>query len=223
MHILDWLFGLAAPHECVGCGREGSLLCPWCQELLDTEFPSRCYRCHALTVDSATCRACRRQSRLKHVWITASYDGVAKQLTHKLKFERARSAASIVADAMADSLPFLPGYIACPLPTASVRRRQRGYDQAELIARHLARQKQLSFAPLLLRVGQTRQVGATREQRQKQAKDTFRVRRPALVAGQRILLIDDITTTGASLEEAARTLKIAGAKSVDAAVFAQKQ
>jgi predicted amidophosphoribosyltransferase len=92
-----------------------------------------------------------------------------------------------------------------------------------LIAKAVAaEQKKMRHASLLARYGQTRQVGATRQKRQQQVDNMFAVRKPELIKDAHILLIDDILTTGASLEAAAKILKAAGAKQVDAAVFAQK-
>jgi ComF family protein len=107
------------------------------------------------------------------------------------------------------------------VPTAAVRVRQRGYDQAELLTRELSRLTGLPQRYLLARSGSSRQVGASRAERVLHLSDAFRVRRPELVAGKRILLVDDVLTTGATIEAAARTLKKAGAARVDAIVFAQ--
>ena len=106
-------------------------------------------------------------------------------------------------------------------PTATSRVRQRGYDQAKLLARALARQAGLPYLDCLARVGQTHQVGATREQRLRQLQAAFRVRRPNAVRSAYLLLVDDVSTTGATLELAATILKSAGARRVDAIVFAQ--
>lgn len=123
---------------------------------------------------------------------------------------------------MAALLPqFEPGFIIVPVPTATSRVRQRGYDQATVLARRLARKQRLPYARLLARLGQAHQVGAGRAERVSHLKDAFRAIRVAHIQGAHILLIDDVCTTGATLESAARTLRAAGAKRVDALVFAQ--
>jgi ComF family protein len=148
---------------------------------------------------------------------------MAKELTRRFKFHYARAAARPIAQLMSEALPFFArDTIIVHIPTATVRRRQRGFDQAELLARQLARSQHLLQAALLARQGQSRQVGATREQRLQQLINGFHPRKPYLIKGAHILLVDDVTTTGATLEAAAKVLKQAGAKRIDAVVFAQK-
>lgn len=146
-----------------------------------------------------------------------TYSGYAKSLVWKLKAGSARAAA----DEVASLLPLIDCDIVVPVPTASSRVRQRGYDQAVLIAKAYARRHRLPCSKHLVRQSQTRQVGASRAQRLAQLNRAFRVVNKKDLAGQRVILVDDVMTTGATLEVAARLLKAAGAKSVDAAVFAQ--
>ena len=118
--------------------------------------------------------------------------------------------------------------ILCPIPTASSRRRGRGFDHAKLLMhtywRKLPAYLQLSGRPqqLLTRQSNTRQLGASRPQRIEQMQDEFALKPRADVDGKTVLLIDDVVTTGATLASAAKTLKNAGAKRVYALVYAQK-
>ena len=221
--LLEKALAFMAPHECLSCQREGALVCIMCSEDVFEELPDRCYRCLALTKDSAVCAKCHRASALKHVWVTTEYGGVSKRLVKLLKFERAKAACEPIATHITATLPYLlPKTIVVHIPTASSRQRARGYDQSELIAKLVAQQKGVRHESLLARLGQDRQVGATRKQRYEQAASMFRARKPEIIRGAHILLIDDILTTGASLESASRVLKEAGAKQIDAVVFAQK-
>jgi ComF family protein len=223
MLLTERMLGFLAPHDCLACGAEGALLCAVCSELVFDDVPSRCYRCMAQTRDSAVCPACRRNSPLKHVWVATEYGGIAKELVRRLKFERAKAAHRPIAEHITAALPYFSDGLIVHIPTATSRERARGYDQSELIAKAVAaRQKKMRHASLLARYGQTRQVGASRQKRQQQVDNMFAVRKPELIKDAHILLIDDILTTGASLEAAAKILKAAGAKQVDAAVFAQK-
>ncbi len=217
MNVLEQLLAIIAPHQCIGCGTEGNLLCKRCAKTLPA-FPSRCYRCAKRTADWRTCASCRAASGIYQMTVAAMYEGVAKELVHALKFERKRAAAQDMAAILAVCIPLgvtLVSYI----PTAPSRVRQRGYDQAALIARALARELGLPYSPLLARLGNGRQVGQTRAQRRQQMRGAFRPTRPGLL-NQHVLLIDDVLTTGATCEAAAQSLRAAGAKRVSAAVFA---
>ena len=222
MNLLERCLDIIAPHICFVCGSEGALLCGACRLEAFVSVPSRCYRCHAATQQSGVCPSCRRKSPLSHVWVATRYAGHAKELVRRFKFERARQAADIVAEALGQTLPLLPDKVLVThIPTANSRVRVRGYDQAELIAQGLCARRGWQYTPLLLRYGSARQLGAKRSQRFAQLENAFVVRNPRLAAGSHILLIDDVLTTGATVEAATRTLKEAGAKTIDAAVFAQ--
>jgi len=224
MLLVEKIISILAPHSCLVCEAEGSLLCAWCRPDAILPTPSKCYRCHTQTVDFEVCEKCRRHSRLSNVWVSTSYDGVAKNLVMLLKFERVRTAASLIAEHIAETLPhFADDVIITHVPTATSRRRARGYDQAELIAKLLARRLKKSHAALLLRSGQTRQVGAKRKERLTQLDGAFLGTKPYLLKNKHVLLVDDIVTTGATLEAATKILKESGAKRVYGAVFAQKQ
>lgn len=219
MTVLDKLISIVAPHLCIVCRREGGLICLWCQNDAFPSLPTRCYRCHKQTEDNAVCQSCSHLSPLKHVWIRTDYNQLAKQLIQKYKFLHARAGAVDIAKLMAQDLPYFEDTIVVPLPTATKRVRQRGFDHTKLLAQHLARILSVESSPLLIRLGNSQQVGTKRTQRIKQVQGAFLA--TGKVFGKKILLVDDVTTTGASIEEAARMLKRAGACQIDAAVFAQ--
>lgn len=221
--VVEKLISLVAPHYCVVCGNEGSVVCAWCLPDLAPPLPSRCFLCKKATQNSAVCQSCRRVTAIKHVWVRTFYEGTAKKLVHDLKFERRLAAVKPIARLMSESLPYLPAdTIVAHVPTATSRVRKRGYDHAEKIARALAGHLNLRHEVLLARVSQTRQVGAKRAQRLSQMKGAFRPIGSQKLQKATILLVDDLTTTGATLEAAASCLKSAGAKTVNAVVFAQK-
>lgn len=223
MNILEKLMQIVAPFSCLGCGNEGSVVCAGCRDTMCQPLPPRCYRCHASNKLSATCAACRRHTALRHVWVCSAYEGLVKDLVYKLKFERTRAAAVPIAENMHGLLPRYGRFVVVPVPTATNRVRERGYDQAELVARSLASCRTMPYVCALRRLGRTRQLGAKRLARQQQLLSAYRVSRPHLVRNQHILLVDDVMTTGATLEAAAMCLRRAGAASVSAIVFAHKQ
>jgi len=218
--MLDAVLSLVAPHVCLQCKAEGSLWCAACRTTAPLAA-ERCYRCHALSNGSRTCKSCRSASPLYSVQAATRYEGCAKQIIWKLKFDRAKAAAETLAEVMADRLTPAVDMVIVPVPTSTSRVRQRGYDQATLIARYFARHAGQKPVPALMRLGRQQQHTAARAQRLSQLSHAYIVPRPELVTGRYVVLVDDVITTGATLEAAARTLRAAGAKRVSAIVFAQ--
>lgn len=223
MPLIDALLSVIAPHACLVCEAEGKLVCSWCALEAFPAIPSRCYRCQRLTSDFAVCSKCQATSSLAHVWIVTGYTSVAKELIHRFKYARTIAAKVAIANAMSDLLPYLStDTIVIHVPTATSRVRSRGYDQTELLASSIARQKGLRNVRAVTHLTQARQVGASREQRLKQLANSFMVTKPHTVKNADILLIDDVITTGSTLESIAKLLKRSGAKTINALVFAQK-
>ena len=222
MLLVENLIGVYAPHICLGCAAEGNrLLCLSCRAAMAL-VPSRCYRCHAVTRDFSVCASCRRYTPMRRVLVLTHYDDLPKELLHHTKYERARSGITEMAELMEPLLRFVPANaLFVATPTATSRVRQRGYDQAALLANELRISLGSAKRDVLARVGQSHQVGAGRKERLEHLRGAFRVTRPKDVAGKHIILVDDVLTTGATLETAARVLKKSGAKRVDAIVFSQ--
>lgn len=112
-------------------------------------------------------------------------------------------------------------YLVVPVPTATERVRQRGFDHARLLAKKVAEQLNLELAMPLRRYGQANQIGARRAQRLRQQEGVYQINDARKVAGRNVLIIDDVVTTGATLRAVTKVLRRAGAKHVDALVFAK--
>ncbi len=222
MNLLETLIRIYAPFRCLGCESEtDKLICDSCV-LHVPRVPSRCYRCLSVTRDFAVCRACRHKTPLRHVYVATHYHDLPKELLHAAKYERARAGLEQMATLCAPLLSLLPPDIRIiPVPTASSRVRRRGYDQAIVFARHLAKQNGGDITQVLQRFGQAHQVGANRVERIAHLQDALRVVKKPTIQNTHLLLVDDVLTTGATLETAARLLKKAGARQVDALVFSQ--
>jgi ComF family protein len=220
MSIIEELFNVFAPHECLVCKKEGDLICKTCLVGLQ-RVPPRCYSCQRWSEAFRTCERCRRQSPLFQVWAFTSFDGVAKDVIHALKFARAKAAGRIAGHSLTTIYTSTADEVLIAhLPTAADRIRERGYDQAALIARAFSRELGRPHLPLLARTGSQRQLGQSRTIRKQQLEAAFRPLHADLFRGKHILLVDDVLTTGATCEAAARVLRQAGAKRVSAAVFA---
>jgi len=132
--------------------------------------------------------------------------------------------APTLGDFLADNGPVMDAYaLLVPVPLHPSRLRWRGFNQALLLARPLARRGRVRLAPFAL--ARTRptapQVGLNDKERQENIAGAFTVRDPVLVRGRSILLIDDVYTTGATVNECARVLRGAGARRVDVLVLAR--
>lgn len=219
MSILDRILATIAPYDCLGCGLEGGLVCAACEAAI-IPVAEHCYRCFKPSEGSRTCSNCQAQSRLQAVYAATPYSGHAKDLVWKLKSGGVQSAAKRMVDFMMPVIDQDSNMLIVPIPTATTRIRQRGYDQAALLAHEVSRRTRLPCTNVLRRSGQAHQVGASRKERLSQLKDVFRVTRPKRIKDSHILLVDDVLTTGATFEAAAEALLRAGAARVDAVAFA---
>ncbi len=220
--LLERTISIIAPHRCFSCSKESNVLCVSCSARVFDERPDVCYLCNNPTVDARVCKACANNTDVSHVWMAGAYDGIVKRLIRAYKFERVRAAYVPLVDAMLDALPYLDQpIVVVHIPTAAVRVRQRGYDHARLLAREIARRKGWRHQDVLRRRHNLRQVGASRSQRLDQANAAFELRAPHRVQGAHVLLVDDVTTSGATLTAAARLLKQAGAARIDAITAAK--
>jgi ComF family protein len=213
--LLEKLTTVVAPHRCILCSEDNNVLCDNCLLQLPARHDLCCFACDAPAPTTAVCAGCKKQSGILQAWVPGEYEGALAKAIKLVKFERARAATEPLAKFIDANLPQLPeGTLIVPVVTAPARLRQRGYDQAVLIAKELARRKNRPMEQLLGRQAAIRQVGASREQRIRQAHDAFYLRKPQKVAGATVLLVDDVVTTGATLKAAATLLSQAGAAAV---------
>jgi ComF family protein len=212
---------LIAPDYCLGCGIEGFLLCSECAAY-QAELVSKCYKCHTLTKDYRVCDHCRSGSSLLHVWSLANHQSLYKQVLYQIKYSYNQDACRDLAVALERSLPYLDPsvHILTYAPSASSRIRQRGFDHAKSIAEQLAKMRGLQCVSTLKRLDQSKQVGRTRQERFEQASKAYRV--TSIDPSSQYIVIDDILTTGATLESIAKILRNAGARHVSAAVIIRK-
>jgi ComF family protein len=157
-------------------------------------------------------------------------DGV-RGLVHLLKYESVRPVARPLGGMLAQAIAELLAGCAdakpllIPVPLHKSRRRSRGFNQSELIARaaakRLPQRLEVACGALVRQRDTVSQVGLTREERIANVRDAFRVADAARVRGRDVVLVDDVMTTGTTLSECARVLKKAGAKRVWAATVAR--
>ena len=230
MSFLEAAIGWLAPPQCVGCGTEGSSVCRACATSEISAFGERCWRCNAVSLNCRTCPKCRLPGSPGHVWISTDYDGLARELVSLYKFGHQRAAAEPIARMMADTLLLYgspeevqsKNYLVVPVPTATSRIRERGFDHSELLARKIALILHANHSGALRRLSQTRQLGSKRQNRLTQLAGSFAIKDRQAVYGRNILLVDDVITTGGTLTETTKVLRAAGARQVDALLFAKR-
>jgi competence protein ComFC len=198
---------------------EGDVLCTTCMQQYGLGKAQECFACRLPSPLGRTCERCRNNTRLSAVAVSAYYDGPVKELVWRLKYHRLQAAAEPAAELICRALPAWPIDRITSVPIAGPRYRERGYNQAELIARGLARRLGLPYAPLLGRHDARHQVGLGRQDRQQQVQKAFYGTRR--LHGERVLIVDDVITTGATLAACAAVLRDAGAQAVSGAAIAR--
>ncbi len=226
MSVLETFVGWIAPPDCLVCGQESLVLCLGCSASVIMPFGERCWRCNKLSLNAKTCDNCHHVGGPSYVWITTNYEAVAQQLVRRYKFGHLRAAAEPIARLMVKTfhsygLPRV-NYLVVPVPTATSRIRQRGFGHSELLAKNLASKLKLEYSNNLRRLGQSRQLGAKREDRLVQLAHSFATKNANQIIGRKILLVDDVLTTGGTIIAATKALKMAGASRVDAVLFAKR-
>ena len=214
------LINFVFPPVCVNCKKPGQLLCADCQaEILWLSEPI-CDHCgRVVSKNVKRCPACKQVPLfpVKQVRAAAVFCEPIPTIIHQLKYKGYFSLAEPLADLMVDAWPRWEMVVdlVVGVPLHPQRQKKRGYNQSDLLARYFAQKLQLVDDELALqRVRNTPpQVGLSANDRQFNVDNAFRADE-ARVAGKRVLLIDDVCTTGSTLKAAADALVAAGAKQV---------
>jgi len=218
---LDLLF----PPWCIGCGREGSYICDSCRQSLPLITPPICPRCGRPQAHGTFCPGCTDwQAEIDGTRAPFLFDGVIRKAIHELKYRNLRAVAPALAGFLHDFLlenP-IPGDVLLPVPIHRKRQRERGYNQSSLLARELGR---LSGLPVvedcLVRRTYTPPQARTASviERRENVADAFACVDGRL-RGMQVILIDDVSTSGATLNTCAGVLKSAGVATVWGLVIA---
>jgi len=223
MALLDDLVALIAPPRCAVCraapthAREH--LCAGCRRALPWLGAPCCPRCALPLPHGRDGRCPAARAAFDGAWAAVAYEGAARDVLLALKFCAARPLAEVMAAQIAAGAALDPRATLVAVPAHPRRRRARGFDAAELIAAALARRSGLPLARVLRRgPGASRQLGAARAVRRAAAGLDFRARGPA---PGRVVLVDDVHTTGATLHACASALRYAGCRHIRAVTWAR--
>lgn len=224
MGVANWIFDRVLPWRCLLCGgRAAANLCPGCMADLPW-LEHGCSRC-GIPLDAlegaggSICGDCIRRPPPFDATVAAlDYVFPTTVLARRFKFNRSLASGAALADCMLRALGsnsecVAPAHALVPVPLHPTRQIQRIYNQAELLARDIARTLDIPLAThVLKRVRRTpAQSGLSARERSSNLRGAFRVRRPPPA---RVALVDDVMTTGSTVRECARVLKQAGAETV---------
>jgi ComF family protein len=209
------------PPQCVYCKKIGQRICARCAAgiaWIDSRFCTRC----GLPQDSRTRHACIDGSSLEFVRSAAVFSGPVRKALHALKYDSDRSLAEqLIRLALPHwAAPIAEFDLLIPVPLGRKREQMRGYNQASLLAEALSRRVNIpTAAGCLTRIRETpTQVGLSHAARRENVADAFRA---SSVGGKKVLLVDDVCTTGATLMSCAEATSRAGAERTAALTLAR--
>jgi len=223
--FVDMLF----PLSCLLCGREDVWLCPDCQRQLARYDATRCPNCTAGVKPHAFCPACSREAQLDALCILYSYDDpTVEELVQTLKYRYATSLSSVFTDLFSLRKTELSSFIGkesviVPIPLHSKRERERGFNQSAILAKSIASCLNARYDQgILKRTRYTEpQAQLNKEGRKQNMRDAFICVDSLAVSNKNVILIDDVATTGTTLESAASALRKCGVRSVRGLAFAR--
>lgn len=242
---IDGIVGMVFPPVCAVCGGEvcsgedkadqtwkGYGLCAQCKSALQRLSPPFCPRCAipfgSDTVSSHLCGACMKSPpRFSSSHALVVYGKEIFPLLHRMKYapdpSLARFMGALLAMNLGDELEALKADLIIPIPLHAKRLRERGFNQSVVLARELSHGLGIPLdLHSLKRIRATApQVGLSRSQRAENLRGAFLVTGPDRIKHKRILLVDDVLTTGATANEATKSLLKAGAKETHVVVFAR--
>jgi len=233
--LLEAAVSLLYPSVCTICGRSvgaGEYLCDQCEAKTVRIVAPFCQKCsepfEGAITSAFTCANCAHRTIYFDAAVAAYRGrGIVRQVIHEFKYGRQIHLRHLVARWLHAALDDerLCGRrfdVIVPVPLHPARQRERGFNQASLLAELLSAQTSIPAKPVLERIRYTTtQTALDRSERMENLHNAFRLRKNADVRGLRVLLVDDVLTTGSTLNECARILKRASAFSVHAATAAR--
>lgn len=222
--ILDALF----PPLCIHCAahlRDSSTLCARCLSLIRAHETMFCPSCLRRLPENK--KGCHKNAHYLLAPLGNYDDAALRALIHALKYKGAKEASYTLSALLARYVSQLQldadDYLVIPIPLSHKRMRERGFNQAELIAGDIASRYHLEMrSDILCKIKHTpTQTGLSKKERKTNLLGCFELRDKKGVHGRSVILVDDVFTSGATMDEAARTLKEAGVKKIIALVLAK--
>ncbi len=210
------------PHKCV-CGKWGACLCDECRSSLQAVKTELCPICKRISDNGAVCKSCRHKTEHTGVLVLGYHKGILKDLVWKLKYGAVVDTADALAQLLVDRYGgFLvkKGFAITWVPETRKKTRFRGYNQSKELAKAVGRLTGLQISSMLIKLGETgSQVGRSRAERLKNIQGSIGPDGGTVEIPRKVLIIDDVYTTGATLNECAKILRTMGVKEVWGAVI----
>jgi len=235
MQLLKIIHDLLFPIKCLGCGKFQEFVCSFCFEKIELKKGFECAFCSSRTLNGEICPFCRNDSWLDYFWTAADYSNpLVKKMLWAYKYKFVRELRTPLSRLLLKFLEekeknkFVENHagqlLLVPMPIHRLRLNWRSYNQSELIAQELAEKIKLEIAAdVLLRVKNKKPQAEikNKEERSANIEGIFYCPTPERVNNKIILLVDDVATTGSTLNQAAKTLRQAGALKVIGLVVAK--
>lgn len=235
--VLTDLSDVIFPPQCLGCNEiihsfDGHIFCSDCSNKIHYVTGSICQICGTTFPDSPAenhlCGDClEKKPYFFHARAVFSYEDMIVHAIHQFKYKSNISVGEIMASFMAffsfPDIDFADYALMIPVPLHVKRLRERGFNQSLILARALGKQKNIPVDFSLLKRNKftLTQTGSTKKERRQNIKGAFEVSDKKIIAGRNIILVDDVYTTGATVNECAKTLMKAGAGKVSVLTLAR--
>lgn len=229
MSLLDFLF----PKRCVACKKQGSYICSDCFSRISFNAKPICPICNRPSINGLTHPKCAKKYSLNGVFYAVVLNKITKKIIYAIKYPPfLKDLIPDITDLFYESISQNESFYAIlkkkpiliPIPLSDEKLRQRGYNQAELLAKALAEKLNLPVLNLLQRTKNTQpQFGLSKIERGKNMKNAFEINKKTLNSTKIAFLIDDIMTTGSTLIEAGKILKQNSFREVWGLTFAREQ
>ena len=212
------------PSKCVACGSFGKVLCAKCKNSIKPVTQDSCIICYRNSINGQTHETCKKTSYIDNALAIIKYTGAGRDWIGAIKYKRAYSTISEVVSFFPQSwvqkfkkiTQYYTDALIVPIPLHKQREKMRGFNQSEKIAKEFSKIINIPISCVLLRVINTPQQAKqpTKNTRKENIKGAFILKQGEVVKNKTIILIDDLYTSGHTAQEAAKILKIAGAKTV---------
>ncbi|PJE51609.1 MAG: hypothetical protein COV29_00410 [Candidatus Yanofskybacteria bacterium CG10_big_fil_rev_8_21_14_0_10_36_16] len=237
---MSWVLDMLFPQHCVGCedlvrNKDFRYFCKECLKKIKTKDDFVCVFCDTKSTDGSTCPFCSKKYHLDQLLPATSYENIIRKAIKEMKY---RYIKDIITDlsglfleflnkqARKGKLDFNNNEVVVPVPMQTRRENNRGFNQAELLAQIVGHNFGLKVSPMVLKrrfsfFSKHQADIKIKKERLENAENVYECTTPPFVAGRTVWLVDDVSTTGATLNDCARALKEAGAKKVVGIVLAK--